>query len=208
METAMSDEHLRVILVLYSSALIPLFLIPLLSYKKLIPSWSLKFYVGTFIACSLGWEIWFTYGVFAGDPVDARRAAILSEMIPIHINWVLNSLADAGSITMGGLLLTWLVFNRDSQIFRQWNWSVFTFLIVIWLGQNIFVEMFLYHDQLAEGTVLSWAPFAPLGPWVNPILFDFNGRTISFQGQVPWLIMTPVLYLALIRFINKHEANV
>ena len=139
----MSAEHLRVILVLYSSALLPLLLVPLLSYKKIIPAWSLKVYGATFMVCALGWELWFTYGLVLGDAVDDRRAAILSEMIPIHINWLLNSLADAGAITLGALLVTWLAFSRNGEGFRQWHWGAFLMLLVLFMGQNIFVEMFL-----------------------------------------------------------------
>ena len=201
----MSAEHLRVIIVLYSSALLPLLLIPLLSYKKIIPAWSLKVYGATFIVCALGWELWFTYGLVLGDAVDDRRAVILSEMIPIHINWLLNSLADAGSITLGALLVTWLTFSRNGDIFRQWHWGAFIVLLVLFMGQNIFVEMFLYHDQLAEGKSLSWAPLAPTGPWYNPTLFEFNGRTITLHGQVPWLIMTPALYGCLIMYLKRHH---
>lgn len=199
----MSEEHLRVIIVVYTSAILPLILIPLLQYKNLIPKWSLTFYVATFLVCAFGWEIWFTYGLWAGDPVDIRRVAILNEMIPTHINWILNSLADAGAITMGGLLFTWLVFSKDSTIFRQWDWRVFSFLLLIFLGQNIIVEMFLYHDQLAEGKSLSWAPLVPTGPWINPTLFEFNDRTITLQGQISWLLMTPIIYYGLIQYLKR-----
>ena len=72
------------------------------------------------------------------------------------------------------------------------------------LGQNVFVEMFLYHDQLAEGKPLSWAPLAPTGPWLNPTLFEFNGRTITLQGQVPWLLMTPLFCGALIAYFRRR----
>ena len=76
-------------------------------------------------------------------------------------------------------------------------------VLLIWfIGQNVFVEMYLYHDQLAVGKALSWAPFAPTGPWFNPVLFEFNGRTITLQGQLPWLIMTPLFYAGLIRHLR------
>ena len=48
--------------------------------------------------------------------------------------------------------------------------EVFSLLLVIFLGQNIMVEMFLYHDQLANGKVLSWAPLSPSGQLVQPCL--------------------------------------
>ena len=52
------------------------------------------------------------------------------------------------------------------------------------LGQNIFVELFLYYDQLGEGKNLSWAPLIPTGNIFNPVLFEFNGRSVSFQTQL------------------------
>lgn len=103
----MSPEHLRVVTVVYASALLPLVLIPLLVSRGQLPRWVLRVYVATFLACALGWELWFTYGWVAGDPVDARRAAALNAAIPIHANWLLNSLADAGSIACFGLWLVW-----------------------------------------------------------------------------------------------------
>jgi hypothetical protein len=60
------------------------------------------------------------------------------------------------------------------------------------------VELFLYHDQLSEEKLLSWAPLAPSGQFFNPLLFEFNGRSVMFQTQLPWLIMAPILYKAVI----------
>jgi hypothetical protein len=48
-------------------------------------------YLGSFVLCALGWEIWFTYGLVAGEAVDLRRADVLNQYLPIHINWLLNS---------------------------------------------------------------------------------------------------------------------
>ena len=95
-------------MVVYASALIPLLLLPWLRSRNRVPGWVVQAYLGSFLLCALGWEIWFTYGLVAGDPVDARRAEVLSQYLPIHINWLLNSLADAGSITLVGLWLMWL----------------------------------------------------------------------------------------------------
>ncbi len=44
----------------------------------------------------IGWEIWFTYGLINGESVIERRADVLNQWIPLHLNWILNSLADAG----------------------------------------------------------------------------------------------------------------
>ena len=201
----MTAEHLRVVAVVYVSAISPLILVPVLRNRGVIPRWVPTVYIASFAACAVGWELWFTYGWLAGDPVDLRRAPELSALIPIHLNWILNSLADAGSICLGGLLLVWVSLGRTGIALRHWNWGAFAVLLLWFLGQNIFVEMFLYHDQLAEGKPLSWAPLAPTGPWFNPTLFEFRGRTITLQGQVPWLIMTPVFYGALTAYLDRYH---
>ena len=196
-------EQLRLVIVVYISALLPLVIIPLLHHRKLIPAWVLPFYGAVFVVCAMGWELWFNYGLVAGDSVNIRRAEVLNRIIPLHINGLLNSLADAGTICCGSLLVVWFVMGRQRAIYRQWSWCVFALLGVIFTGQNILVEMFLYHDQLAEGTRLSWAPLSPLGPWFDPILFEFNDRTIRLSSQLPWLIMTPLIYGALITILNR-----
>ena len=147
----MTFEYLRVIVVVYTSALLPLLLVPLLYKRGRLPSWVPGAYLGSFLLCALGWEIWFTYGLWAGDPVDLRRSEVLTQFIPIHINWLMNSLADAGSITLVGLWFMWLSGGRSAQVFQSWHWWPFAVFMLWALGQNILVEMFLYHDQLAVG---------------------------------------------------------
>ena len=188
----MSLEELRVITIVYVSALAPLIIY---FYKKdSIPLWVPSIYLGSFLICSLSWELWFTYGWIDGDPVNVRRSEVLNTWIPIHLNWLLNSLADAGTISMGGLWLMWKFSNQNIQVFAQWNWGAFSILLIWCITQNLFVELFLYHDQLSEGKSLSWAPLAPTGQFFNPLLFEFNGRSVMFQTQLPWLIMAPILY--------------
>ena len=143
--------------------------------------------------------------MFEGDNVNMRRASQLSAAIPMHINWLLNSLADAGTICIGGLLLTWRILNKNNAILKKWHWSAFFILLIIFIGQNIFVELFLYHDQLSDGKLLSWAPFSPLGPWVNLVLFDLSDRTVSLQTQIPWIIMTPLFYGFLIYYLRQNK---
>jgi hypothetical protein len=198
-------EQLRLVVIVYSSAIIPLLAIPILHHRKLIPSWVLSFYIKTFFLCLIGWEIWFNYGLVAGDSVNIRRADVLNQMIPLHINGLLNSLADAGTICCGTLLVVWLAMGRQDFVYRQWSWKVFSLLLVVFLGQNIMVEMFLYHDQLADGKVLSWAPLSPLGHWFNIVLWEFQGRSIMLASQLPWLIATPLIYGGLIRSFKSPQ---
>jgi hypothetical protein len=197
----MSLEELRVITIVYVSALAPLIIY---FYKKdQIPLWVPSIYLGSFLFCSLGWELWFTYGWIEGDPVNLRRSDALNIWIPMHINWLLNSMADAGTISLGGLWLMWRYSGKNMQVFQQWNWSAFSILFIWCIAQNLFVELFLYHDQLSEGKLLSWAPLAPTGQFFNPLLFEFNGRSVMFQTQLPWLIMSPILYKAAIVMAKK-----
>jgi hypothetical protein len=156
------------------------------------------------LICALGWELWFTYGLYAGDPVDLRRSEILNQFIPKNINWLMNSLADAGTISLGGILLTGKLMGSDRAVFNQWKIGAFLILLIWCISQNIFVEMFLYYDQLSVGKDLSWAPLAPTGPWINPVLFQFDDRTITLHGQIPWLLMTPILYKITMYFQSEE----
>ena len=196
----MSLEELRVIVVVYTAVLLPLIIYFL--NKSKIPSWVPTFYIIAVIVCALGWEIWFTFGWLDGDPVDIRRSSALNAWLPKNINWLLNSMGDAGAVLLGGFWLMWVTHNKDKSIFLEWKWSAFIVLLIWCISQNILVEMFLYHDQLAEGKPLSWAPLSPLGPYFNPILFEFNDRTIMLQSQMPWLILPWFCYITLIN-LNK-----
>jgi len=192
----LSLEEARVIVVVYTAVLLPLIIY--FFNKSKIPSWVPSFYIIAVIVCALGWEIWFTFGWLDGDPVDIRRSAALNTWLPKNINWLMNSMGDAGAVLLGGFWLMWLTHNKDNSVFLEWKWSAFIVLLAWCIGQNILVEMFLYHDQLAEGKPLSWAPLSPLGPYFNPILFEFNNRTIMLQSQMPWLILPWFFYMTLI----------
>ena len=200
----MTFEELRVVVVVYTTAILPIIILFNLYLKGQLSSSTLKIYITTFICCALGWELWFTYGIYAGDPVDIRRSDILNQFLPKHINWLMNSLADAGTICLGGILLTGKLLRSDRTVFNQWNYGTFIILLVWCIGQNVFVEIFLYHDQLSVGKDLSWAPLAPTGPWMNPILFQFDDRTVTLHGQIPWLLMTPILYKLTMYFQLKE----
>ena len=199
----MSLEELRIIIVVYTSALVPILIMINLYRKDQLPRSILNIYLSTFMICALGWELWFNYGIFAGDPVEVRRSEVLNQFLPKNINWLMNSLADAGTICLGGILLTGKLLGSDRSVFNQWNTGAFLILLAWCIGQNIFVEMFLYYDQLSVGKDLSWAPLAPTGPWFNPVLFQFDDRTITLQGQIPWLLMTPILYKLTMHFQFK-----
>ena len=172
-------------------------------YKSILPTWVPVIYLGSFFACAIGWELWFTYGWIDGVSVDLRRTEALNFWLPKDINWLMNSLGDAGAVMLGGLWLMWRYAKKDHDIFNKWNWNAFAVLMIWCIGQNILVEMFLYHDQISEGKALSWAPLSPLGSYFNPLLFEFNDRSLMLQTQVPWLILPALIYATIIKINNK-----
>ena len=197
----MSFEEIRIICVVYTSVIFPLIII--FKYESILPTWVPVIYLGSFFACAIGWELWFTYGWIDGVSVDLRRTEALNFWLPKDINWLMNSLGDAGAVMLGGLWLMWRYAKKDHDIFNKWNWNAFAVLMIWCIGQNILVEMFLYHDQISEGKALSWAPLSPLGPYFNPLLFDFNDRSLMLQTQVPWLILPALIYATIIKINNK-----
>lgn len=180
-------------IIVYTSAFLPLLVLLILSFLNKIPKWIWKVYFVTFIICALGWEIWFTFGLVDGQSVNIRRPDALNALIPQNINWLMNSLADAG-IGVNGLLYVWLFSGLRSTILDKWSWKEFFILAVFFLFQNLIVELFIYQAQLAAGYQLSWAPLAPTGPWWNPVLFSIGGKSVHLHTQLPWLIMTPLFY--------------
>ena len=199
----MTFEELRLIFIVYSAVFLPIFVI--IKNKETISSWVIPTYLISLFVCIFGWELWFTYGLVDGLPVDMRRSDVLNIWLPIHVNWLLNSLGDAGVVCMGGLWLMRKSHHKDIAIFREWRWSAFIILLVWCIGQNLIVELFLYEDQLGVGKPISWAPLTPLGPYINPILFEYGDRTVNLQSQIPWLIMPVFLYKLVIYFNNRDD---
>ena len=199
----MTFEELRLIFIVYSAVFLPIFVI--IKNKGAISSWVIPTYLISLFVCIFGWELWFTYGLVDGLPVDVRRSDVLNIWLPIHINWLLNSLGDAGVVCLGGLWLMRKSHHKDIAIFKEWRWSAFIILLVWCIGQNLIVELFLYEDQLGVGKPISWAPLTPLGPYINPILFEYGDRTVNLQSQIPWLIMPVFLYKLVIYFNNRDD---
>ena len=186
----LTEQQAFVVRNLYGSALVPLAAMLVLYFLGRVPRWAMAVYAYSFLICAAGWEVWYTYGLVGGLPVDARRAAALSEVIPQHLNWVLTSLFDAAICTIG-LFLIWLIYGFKETAFKRWKWPAVAVLFVVFVGQNIFVE-YVIHDQVRPGLPLSWAPLIPTGPWFNFVLFEIHGRAITFQTQLPWVLMVPV----------------
>jgi hypothetical protein len=191
--------------IVYLASAVPAAVLLYLYVAKKLPKWLFAVYVSSFIACALGWEIWLTYGLVDGLDVSSRRPEALSAAIPLHINWMLNSLGDAAAVGLVGVLLVWVCYGRTDAAFRSWRWGAFTIFLLWFVGQNLLVELYVYQEQLAEGFRLSWAPLIPTGPWYNPTLFQLGGRTVQLQTQLPWLLMTPLYYGLVIGFYNRFN---
>jgi len=157
-----------------------------------LPHWIAAYYSGAVLLCGFGWEFWFAYGWGGGASIAERRTAQMNELIPPWFNGVGNAMGDAFGIAVVGLVLVWLLCGAAA--FDRWKWSALTVLLVWFVGENILIELTVYQAQLTSGAVLSWAPFSPFGNAWNPQLLDICGRTVHLQTQLPWVVMTPILY--------------
>jgi len=198
----LSEQQAFVVRNLYGTALVPLVAVVVLYLLGRLPRWVLAVYAYSFLICAVGWELWYTYGLVGGLPVDARRAPELSAAIPQHLNWVLTSLFDA-AVCLLGLFLIWAVHGFRDTAFRRWSWRALLALTLLFVGQNVYVE-YVIHDQVRPGLPLSWAPLIPTGPWWNTVLFELDGRAITFQTQLPWVLMVPVFSWLVFRCYARY----
>jgi hypothetical protein len=202
----LTEEQAFVVRNLYFTALVPLVVMIALYLSGKLPKWVMAVYGYAFVICAAGWEIWYTYGLVGGLSVDERRAAAMSEAIPIHLNWVLTSLFDA-AICVVALGLIWLLVGRKTTAFeRVGSPMMLLVLFIVFVGQNVYVE-YLIHDQVNPDLALSWAPLIPTGPWFNFVLFEIDGRAITFQTQLPWVLMVPV-FIWLVRWCRDRYKDV
>lgn len=198
----LTSEELWLVVRLYAFALSPVFLGLYYLIKKNISYNTALILCSTFFICAAGFELWLTYGLFDGLPVSERRSEALNCAIPQDLNWVLNSLGDVFIVWIG-LFLVKKIFNKTINPFIKWNWSVFLVLLVWFVAQNIYVEVFIYHLQLGTSGDLSWGPLMPFGSYFNPTLFEISGRPVTFQSQLTWVLMTPIIYFLILYFNNK-----
>ncbi len=201
----MTPEQGFIVRNLYLSAFLPLAIVVVLYAVGRLPKWVVAVYFYSFVVCAVGWEIWYTYGFIGGLPVDARRDPAMSAAIPIHLNWVLTSLFDA-AICVIGLFLIWSCYGFRDVAFRSWRWPALAILTLLFVGQNVYVE-YMIHEQVKPGLPLSWAPLIPTGPWLNGVLFEIHGRAITFQTQLPWVLMVPIFSLLVFRCHARYAES-
>jgi hypothetical protein len=130
----------------------------------------------------------------------------MSAAIPQHINWVLTSLFDASIVCLVGLFLVWTCYGFSKIAFREWKWPAAGILFVYFVMQNIYVEIML-HEQVGQGVALSWAPLIPTGPWWNFVLFDVDGRNVTFQTRLPWVLMVPIFYKLVLYCFKRYDGD-
>ena len=198
-------EWRRVILV-YTVSLSPFILFAYLTYKGKMKKWVTYTIISSFFIAMFGWEIWLNFGLLDGQSVDLRRSSALSCAIPISINWITNSLGDVAIVWFGIILLSYFYKNKPSP-FENFIIPAFLILLSWFLIQNIWVEIVLYYNQVGGDARLSWAPLMPLGPWFNPSLFSIYDRDVTFQGQIVWLLATPIYYLVMIYFYRRSKGH-
>ncbi|MCX5994149.1 MAG: hypothetical protein NT177_08065 [Chloroflexi bacterium] len=203
----LSGQQILTIAIVYATSILPLIVLIVLYALGKLPRWVAAVYLFSFLVCAVGLEIWFTFGLWGGAPVSERRPPVMNLAIPQYANWALTSLADAAAICLVGLFLIWLAYGRRPIPFRKWRWGAFVVLLVWFVLQNIWVEMFI-SPQVAPGYKVSWAPPTPAGPWWNPTLFSVNGLAIHLQVQMPWVLMTPIFYFIVLACYRRLSGDV
>lgn len=186
--------------VIYLVSILPTIFILVLYFKKVLPLWVMKVYLLSFLICVFGWEIWYTYGWVDGDHVNLRRSDDLNRILPAQINWVLNSLYDA-ALCLSGLFWVWLAGGKTLRLFDRMNIWVFLILFLVFVGQNVFVELVIYKDQLTTDHNLSWAPLSP--KWLDTI--TVFGATLKFNVQMTWVFMVPIFFFLVGYFKPKNK---
>lgn len=177
---------------LYTTSLGAFLVLAGLWWFRRLPNWIAAYYAGAVLLCGFGWEFWFAYGWGGGASIAERRSVLMNEAIPPWFNGVGNAMGDAFGIAVIGLFLVLLVCGKTA--FDRWEWSAFAVLFIWFVGENILIELTVYQAQLTSGAAISWAPLSPFGAWWNPQLLDIGGRTVHLQTQLPWVVMTPILY--------------
>ena len=204
-DCGLDSKEFWIVVRLYLFASIPLILS--IYYLLIVKKFSKSVFItllSSFLIAVFGWELWLTYGLAGGLPVDLRRSAALSCAIPINLNWVLNSLGDVLVVWIG-LFLVKLAYKNNDAPFVKWKWGAFFIFLSWFIVQNIYIEAFFYDLQIGSNGDLSWAPLQPLGSWFNPVLFKIVGNPITLQAQTSWIIMAPVVYFISIFFKSKYN---
>ena len=86
----LNNFELWLVIRIYFVASVPIILMLYSLWTRKISLSVLYTLMCTFIIAALGWEIWLTYGLAGGLPVDERRSAMLTCAIPVDLNCLLT----------------------------------------------------------------------------------------------------------------------
>ena len=170
-----------------------------------LPKWVLICYCCGFTICALGWELWWTFGIF-GDSVEDRRGHCANRTIPMEINWLLNSSTD-GKIMLMCILLSWLSFGCSTRQFGCWDLRVWLIFVVYGFAQQMLVTAMSQDDlkgqQGGTGIGFGWAPLSPIP--VDHTLFSIGSTKFSFQVMQPWILAPHALYVAFVLIYQRFS---
>mmetsp|Transcript_13565 Transcript_13565/g.25859 ORF Transcript_13565/g.25859 Transcript_13565/m.25859 type:complete len:229 (-) Transcript_13565:328-1014(-) len=180
------QSDLMTLVMSYASALAPFpFLAVCAARRK--TRWIVNVWFATVVMGAIGWEVWWTFGIWEGDPVKQRRqSALLNKYLPQCIEWLVMSLGD-GTI---GVLAVGLLHARRRKPLRRFHLSDAICVGLFFIVQDILVGTFMFGQQLNTGTI-SRAPLSPWHPTWNPVM-EMMG--ISFNFEVTWLFMSFIWY--------------
>ena len=205
-ECGLESDEWRKVIVIYSSVLLTFMVSLYAILSGQTKKWIAYTLVSSFFVAVFGWEIWMNFGLIDGQHVTVRRTDALNCAIPYQINWLTNSIVDTGVVWLGIILVN-KYYNHLALPFEKFTWPAFFILFILYMGQNIWVEMILYHNQIGSDARISWSPMMPLGPWFNPTLFNFGEREATLQAQSVWFIGTFLFYYLAIFYYRRFQGK-
>lgn len=203
---SLSPRQMFIVFLIYGTAILPWIGVIIGTFLGKMKHYVIKTMAFMTLVAAFGWELWFNYGILSGMSVEKRRPTHLNAAIPIHINWLLNSLCD-GSICLIGIWLLPKIEIKNKRT-STWSWKSIITVLLWFVGQNVFVEMVIYSGQLQDEFSISWAPLSPLGPWINPTLVAIGQSKCRLQAQIPWLFMLPIFFSTLQKFSNDSISKI
>ena len=205
-ECGLESDEWRKVIVIYGSVLLTFVVSLYAILSGRTKKWIAYTLVSSFLVAVFGWEVWINFGLIDGQHVTVRRTDALNCAIPYQINWLTNSIVDTGVVWLGIILVN-KYYNHLALPFEKFVWPAFLILFMWFMGQNIWVEMILYHNQIGSDARISWAPMMPLGPWFNPTLFNFGEREATLQAQSVWFIGTFLFYYLAIFYYRRFQGK-
>ena len=148
-ECGLESDEWRKVIVIYGSVLLTFAVSLYAILSGRIKKWIAYTLVSSFLVAVFGWEIWINFGLIDGQHVTVRRTDALNCAIPYQINWLTNSIVDTGVVWLGIILVN-KYYNHLALPFEKFVWPAFLILFIWYMGQNIWVEMILYHNQIGN----------------------------------------------------------